>query len=164
MKIFDDYLRWMYASGRPNAIARFQNRLSALAFSAGVLPRRAGTLEVRGRRSGKTVSFPVVIADYEGARYLVSMLGREANWVRNLEADHGRAELRHGRREAVTLVEVEAARRAPILRRYLSVAPGARPHIPVDRRAPLQAFERIADDYPVYRVEPRHSQPHDTAP
>jgi len=156
MRSHGDYLRWLYARGRPNAFARWQNRLSAWIFSAGVLPRRVGALEVRGRRSGKPVVFPVVIAEYEGERYLVSMLGREANWVRNLEADGGRAELRHGRREDVTLVDVEPSERAPILRRYLEVAPGARPHVPVDRRAPLADFERIAAQYPVYRIEPRH--------
>ncbi len=132
-----------------------QNRLSAVAFSAGLMPSRAGALEVRGRRSGKAVSLPVVITDYEGERYLVSMLGSEASWVRNLEADGGRAELRHGRRESVSLVEVDPALRAPILRRYLALAPGARPHIPVDRTAPLRAFEAIAADYPVFRIEPR---------
>jgi hypothetical protein len=32
------------------------------------------------------------------------------------------------------------------------VAPGARPFFPVDRRAPLTEFERIVDDYPVFRI------------
>ena len=152
---YSDYLRWLYRSGRPNGFARLQNRISAVAFAAGVLPKRAGALEVRGRRSGTVVSFPVVIADYEGERYLVSMLGDRANWVRNVEADGGRAELRHGRREQVTLELVDPSERAPVLRRYLALAPGARPHIPVDRRAPLDEFERVAADYPVYRIRPR---------
>jgi len=38
--------------------------------------------------------------------------------------------LRHGRREAVRLVDVPAEGRPAILRRYLAIAPGARPHIP----------------------------------
>ncbi len=38
--------------------------------------------------------------------------------------------------------------------RYLAVAPGARPHIPVDRRAPASAFQAVAADYPVFRVDP----------
>ena len=42
--------------------------------------------------------------------------------------------------------------RAPILRQYLQVAPGARAHIPVDRHAPLEEFERIAERYPVFLV------------
>ena len=155
MWTYGDYTRWLYRGGRPGRFARLQNRLSAVAFSAGLLPSRAGALEVRGRRSGKTVSLPVVIADYEGERYLVSMLGPEANWVRNVEAAGGRAELRHGRRESISLVEVDPALRAPILRRYLALAPGARPHIPVDRNAPLGEFEAVAADYPVFRIEPR---------
>jgi hypothetical protein len=150
-----DYLRWLYRGGRPHRFARWQNRLSAVAFGAGLLPNHAGALEVRGRRTNTTISLPVVIADYEGERYLVSMLGKDANWVRNLEADGGRAALRHGRRESVSLVEVDAALRAPILRRYLALAPGARPHIPVHRKAPLGEFEAVAADYPVFRIEPR---------
>jgi hypothetical protein len=48
--------------------------------------------------------------------------------------------------------EVPVADRAPILRRYLAVAPGARAHFPVDSRQPLAQFERIAADYPVFRI------------
>lgn len=150
---YDDYLRWLYRNGRPNWLAKSQNRLSAIAFSAGIMPSRVGTLVVRGRRSGRPVSFPVVIATVDGGRYLVSMLGAHSNWVRNVEADGGRAELHHGRRERIRLVEVEPARRAPILRCYLEQAPGARPHVPVDRRAPLEEFDRIAAEYPVYMIE-----------
>ncbi|HLN75406.1 MAG TPA: hypothetical protein VK204_00095 [Nocardioidaceae bacterium] len=129
------------------------NRASALQFSAGHLsPTRAVTLEVVGRRSGRTISFPVVVADYQGERYLVSMLGQEANWVRNVRAAGGRAVLRRGGHEAVHLTEVDVGSRAPILRRYLEVAPGARPHVPVDRHAPLEDFEHIAAQFPVFRI------------
>jgi hypothetical protein len=109
-------------------------------------------LEVPGRRTGRTISFPLVMTEYEGERYLVSMLGEEANWVRNIRAAGGRAVLRHGRREEVHLEEIDPDARPPILRRYLSYAPGARPHIPVDRRAPVGAFAAIAAQYPVFRV------------
>jgi hypothetical protein len=93
----------------------------------------------------------VVVADYQGQRYLVAMLGQECNWVRNLRAD-GRAVLRHGRREGVSLVEDFSDKRAAVLRRYLEVAPGARPFFPVDRHAPITEFERIVERYPVFRV------------
>jgi deazaflavin-dependent oxidoreductase (nitroreductase family) len=146
--------RWLYRGGRPNALARQMNRGWAMVHSTGVWPSRLATLEVRGRRSGRTVSFPVVITDHEGERYLVSMLGEDTNWVRNVRADAGRAVLRHGRREVVRLDEVDPGDRAPILRRYLRCAPGARPHIPVDRRAPLAEFARIAPEVPVFRVTP----------
>jgi hypothetical protein len=154
VKLYDDYLRWLYRGGRPGWFARVQNRLSAIAFGAGIAPRRVAELQVQGRRTGRVICFPVVIVDYEGGRYLVSMLGADVNWVRNLRAAGDRAVLRHGRREAVRLEEVSPPGRAPILRRYLQVAPGARPHIPVDRKAPLADFERISPDYPVFRIRP----------
>ncbi|WP_211330412.1 hypothetical protein [Prauserella muralis] len=44
--------------------------------------------------------------------------------------------------------------RAPILRRFLELAPGGRPHLPVAPGAPLAEFERIAARYPVFRVLP----------
>ncbi|OJZ75603.1 hypothetical protein BRW65_03375 [Mycobacterium paraffinicum] len=145
--------RWMYRGGRPGFPARVLNRLSAVQYSAGVLsPARAMTLEVRGRRSGRTVSVPVVVVDHDGGRYLVSTLGNEVNWVRNVRAAGGRAVVRRGHREAVRLVEVASKDRAPVLRRYVAVAPGARPHIPLASDAPLTAFERIADSYPVFRI------------
>jgi hypothetical protein len=156
---YHDYLRWLYRGGRPNQFARLQNRLSALVFATGIWPTRLGTLEVRGRRSGRTISFPVVIADHEGERYLVSMLGDEATWVRNVRADGGRAVLRHGRREPVVLEEVPVESRPPILKRYLQVAPGARPHIPVDRHAPPEDFAAVAPHVPAFRITTRSETP-----
>lgn len=38
-------------------------------------------------------------------------------------------------------------------RRYLAIAPGARPHIPVARTAPLAELERVAADHPAFRIE-----------
>jgi deazaflavin-dependent oxidoreductase (nitroreductase family) len=144
---------WMYRGNRPNLLARLMNRLSAIQFATGILaPRTWVTLEVRGRRSGKVISFPLVVTEHEGERYLVAMLGSETNWVRNVLAAGGRAVLRRGRREPVRLVEVDVTKRASILRQYLDVAPGARPHLPVERGAPLAEFERIAPDYPVFRI------------
>ena len=98
------------------------------------------------------ISFPVVVADYQGERYLVAMLGQQTNWVRNLRADGGRAVLRRREPENVSLVEDLSDRRAAILRRYLQLAPGARPFFPIDRHAPVSDFERIVDQYPVFRV------------
>ena len=155
MGTYGDYVRWMYRHGRPNAWARWQNRLSAAVFGAGAWPRRAAALEVMGRKSGRVITFPIVITDYDGDRYLVSMLGENVNWVRNVRAADGAAVLRHGKSEAVRLVEVPAEAKAPILRRYVEVAPGGRPHIAVDRRAPLEEFEKIAPTIPVFRITPR---------
>ena len=152
MKWYHEYSRWLYRGGHPNVFARLQNRASAIAFAAGLWPKRAAALEVLGRRSGRLVSFPVVIADYENERYLVAMLGENVNWVRNVRAASGHAVLRHGRREAVRLEEVRTEERPAILRRYLACAPGARPHIPIDRHAPIEDFARVAPHIPVFRI------------
>jgi hypothetical protein len=91
-------------------------------FAAGIGPGSAATLELRGHQSGRTISFPVVVADYRGERYLVAMLGRTSKWVRNLGNGDGRAVL------------------------------VARPSFTIDRHAPIEDFERIVDQYPVFRV------------
>jgi deazaflavin-dependent oxidoreductase (nitroreductase family) len=111
------------------------------------------TLEVRGRRTGRTFAFPVVVAEYRDNRYLVAMLGTGANWVANVRAAGGKAVLRHGHREPIRLDEVPPAERAPILKRYLETAAGARAHFPIGRDAPLSEFESIADRYPVFRID-----------
>ena len=142
----------MYRGRRRGHVARLLNRVDATAAAAGIGPKRLARLEIRGRRTGRRLTFPVVIAEYEHERYLVAMLGKEANWVRNLRAASGQAVLKHGRRESVVLEEIDPSIRAPILRRYLEVAPGARAHFPLDRHAPLEQFEQIADQYPVFRI------------
>jgi deazaflavin-dependent oxidoreductase (nitroreductase family) len=144
--------RWMYPGGRPNGLARLLNRGWAIVHGTGLLPQRFVTLEVPGRRTGRTRSFPLVMVEYQGERYLVAMLGERSSWLRNVRAAGGRAVLRHGRREAVRLEEVDPDARAPIVRRYLSLAPGPRAFIPVDRDAPLEAFQKVAPQVPVVRV------------
>ena len=147
-----DFLRWLYRGGRPNWLARMMNRATAAVFARGVAVDYLATLEVTGRKSGRTFSLPVVIAIVEGQRYLVSMLGEKVSWVQNVRAAGGKAVLRSGRREAVLLEEVAASQRAPILKAYLQRAPGARPHVPADKDAPLEEFEKIAPTLPVFRV------------
>lgn len=145
--------RWLYRGGRPGLAARTLNRFTARLLAAGVMSRPCDMiLEVRGRRTGRVVSLPVVVVDYGGERYLVSMLGENANWVKNVRAAEGEAVLRRRGMECVTLEEVPPPERAPILRRYLEVAPGARPHIPLDLRSPSCEHERIAKGYPVFRI------------
>lgn len=151
--------RWMYRGGRPNRVARLLNRAGAMTYAAGLWPRRLATLEVPGRRTGDVISLPVVIADLDGERYLVAMLGERARWPSNVRAAGGQAVLRHGRRETIRLEEIEPAARPPVIRRYLAVAPGARAHIPVDRHAPVEDFTQIAPRIPVFRITPNGSAP-----
>ena len=145
-------LRWLYRGGRPSRLASVINRGTAALYALGLFPNYLVSFEVVGRRSGRVFRLPMVMAIVEGQRYLVSMLGENVDWVRNVRAAGGRAVLRHGRREKVRLEEVPVEMRAPVLKAYLRRAPGARPHVPVHKDAPLSAFERIAAQMPVFRV------------
>jgi hypothetical protein len=144
----------MYRGGRPNLLARVLNRLWSRMAASGRAPQQLHSLEVRGRRRGRLISLPVVVAGYEGERYLVAMLGEDVNWVANVRAAGGHAVLRHGRREQIRLEEVDPKLRAPILRRYLQLAPGARAHIALDCSSSLEEFNVVAATYPVFLVRP----------
>jgi F420H(2)-dependent quinone reductase len=149
--------RWFYRGGRPNRVARLLNWWGAAVYARGVAPDYLVTLEVPGRRSGRIVSLPLVMVVVGGERYLVSMLGEDVNWVRNVKAAGGDVTLRHGHREEVRLEEVAPDRRAPVLKAYLKRAPGARAHLPIDKDAPLAEFERVSSRFPVFRVVPRNT-------
>jgi len=128
------------------------NRVWAAVGSSGVASNALVTLEVTGRTSGRPIALPVVMVVVEGQRYLVSMLGENVHWVRNVRAAGGRAVLRSGGREEIQLAEVPIDQRPLILQAYLQCAPGARPHVPVNKDAPLAAFVQIAAAFPVFRV------------
>ena len=145
--------RWMYRDGHPNPLAKILNRGSAILHSLGIFPNYLVTLEVVGRKSGKVASFPLVMTVINAERYLVSMLGTETNWVQNIKAAGGKAVLQHGITEQVLLQELDVSQRAPILKAYLQLAPGARPHVPVSKDAPISEFEKIASKYPVFRLD-----------
>src|ERR1700740_157391 len=91
-----EFQRWQFRNGRPNRSARVLSGLLGIAFAAGTGPNKAATIEVRGRKTGRKISFPIVVVAYEGDRYLVAMLGEKTNWVRNLRADN-HAVLQRGR-------------------------------------------------------------------
>ena len=149
-----DFTRWLYRGKRPNWIAKIVNRASAAVFSSGIASNYLVTLEVSGRKSGRTFSLPMVMAVVDGQRYLVSMLGDNVQWVQNIRAAGGRAVLRSGGREEIQLEEIPTDQRAPILMAYLQRAPGARPHMPVNKDAALGEFEKVAAAFPVFRVKP----------
>ena len=91
--------RWLYRGQRPNWIARILNKAWATVVSLGVTSNNYVTLEVIGRKSGRIVSFPLVMVVVDGQRYLVSMLGVNAQWVLNVRATGGKAVINRGGRE-----------------------------------------------------------------
>ena len=147
-------MRLFYRNWRPTRLGRWVNRFWCWWSGLGLPPSFQAALEVSGRTSGRRRSNPVVIATVEGTRYLVSMLGSGSDWVKNVEAAHGNAVIRQGRRQRVQLVAVPPEQRAPVLREYLRIASSGRQHFPLPVGAPLSDFEAIAGRYPVYRIDP----------
>jgi deazaflavin-dependent oxidoreductase (nitroreductase family) len=150
-------MRLLYRNWHPTLLGRLVNRFSGWWSGLGLPPKFQAALEVRGRNSGRKRSNPVVIATVEGNRYLVSMLGPGSDWVKNVEAAHGDAVIRQGRRHRVHLEAVPAEDRAPILREYVRIALSGRQHFPLRIGAPISEFEAIAHRYPVYRIDPSES-------
>ncbi len=148
-----DDLRGMYPAGRADGRARRLARIWAVVFALGLFPRRWVTLEVPGRKTGRLTRFPLGMAEAGGCWYLVPMLGEQSNWVQNARAAGGLVTIRRGRPVTCRLAELPVGERAPILKRYLTQVPGARPHIPVSKDASIPEFEAIASRYPVFRVE-----------
>lgn len=60
--------RWFYAGGRPNLMARLLDRGTAAVSARGVGPEYLVALEVPGRRSGRVVGLPLVVATFGGER------------------------------------------------------------------------------------------------
>jgi deazaflavin-dependent oxidoreductase (nitroreductase family) len=147
-------MRLLYRDWRPTRLGRWINRLNCWWSGLGLPPKIQAALEVRGRTSGQVRTLPVVIATVEGERYLVSMLGAQSDWVKNVEAAHGRAVMRQGARYPVRLELVPRDQRAPILKEYVRIAHSGRRHFPLPPGAPLAEFEAIAGRYPVYRINP----------
>lgn len=147
------YLRYFYRDWRPTALARFWNGAYAWVTGLGLTPSILVTLQVKSRRDGRLGSTVLVSASHQGQRYLVSMLGNGSEWVQNVRAAGGRAFIKRGRSRRVMLSEIPPAERAPILKAWCQIATSGRKHLPVAHDAPASAFEAIAKDYPVFRID-----------
>jgi hypothetical protein len=148
------YLRFFYRDWRPTRLAKIWNRAFAWVSGLGLTPQILLTLQVKSRSSGRLCSIVLVVASHQGQRYLVSMLGDGSEWVRNVRAAGGEAFIKRGRSRPIMLIEIPPEERAPILKAWCQVATSGRRHLPVSHDAPLSAFEAIAADYPVFRIDP----------
>lgn len=124
-------------------------------------------LTVRGRKSGRPIQTPVALFEHAGQRYLIASYGL-VNWVRNLRAAGGAADItqrRHTTRIHAEELNITATaailqfslRSGPpgvpapifrIYRRYFVL-----PYLDVTPGDPLSAFERAAPTHPVFLVQ-----------
>jgi hypothetical protein len=146
-------LRFFYRNWRPTRFGFIWNKVFTWISGLGVTSDILLTLQVKGRSSSRRFSTVLVVASYEGQQYLVSMLGNDSDWVQNVRAANGKAFAKRGRSRPITLTEIPPGNRAPILKAWCQVATSGRKHLPVRYDAPISAFEAIAADYPVFRID-----------
>jgi len=78
-------ISWFYKNGKATALGQAFSGFWAAWASLGLRPRRQVGLEVKGRTTGDAHTIALVVANFEGEEYLVSMLG-QCEWVRNARA------------------------------------------------------------------------------
>ena len=147
------WLRFYYRNWRPTWFGWLSNQAWAWATGLGLTPPILLTLQVEDRGDGRLRSTVLVPAHYDGKRYLVYMLGDSSDWVQNVRAAGGKAFVKRGQKQPVTLVEIPPKDRAPILKAWCQIATSGRKHLPIAYDAPISAFEAIAADYPVFRID-----------
>jgi deazaflavin-dependent oxidoreductase (nitroreductase family) len=115
-------------------------------------------LTVRGRRSGKNYTTPVVMFELDGRAFLFSFFG-ESNWVRNLRAA-GKAAIRNGSKLTdATAVELKPEAATTILRDSLTplfeerlFGRLIRSEFRVNPGTTLEGWRETADLHPVFEV------------
>src|SRR5437879_4083700 len=138
----------------PTVLDRLFGRLLAGLVWIGLIRGHFYVLEVRGRKSGRTISLPVDLLELDGRRYLVCARG-ESHWVRNARAagEVVLARARHRRRLRVH--ELPPSLRPPILKAYLDRYAGeVQRFFPVRKGSPIEAFNDLALRYPVFELMP----------
>jgi hypothetical protein len=139
---------------KPGAVERIFGRILASFVRIGLVRGHFYVLEVRGRKSGRTISVPVDPLDLEEQRYLVSARGN-SNWVRNARSAGEIVLVRAMRRHRYAVNELPASLRSPILKAYLDrYATEVQRFFPVPKGSPVESFDDIASRYPVFELRP----------
>jgi hypothetical protein len=139
---------------RPSTLEHLFGRILTALIWIGLIRGHFYVLEVRGRSSGRTISLPVDPLDLAGHRYLVCARGN-ANWVRNARAAGQVVLARAMRRHHYAVVELPPALRPPVLKAYLDrFASEVQRFFPVPKGSPVDAFNGLAERYPVFELQP----------
>lgn len=139
---------------RPSGVELVFGRVLKALVWLGVIRGHFHVLEVRGRKTGRTLSLPVDPLDLNSHRYLVCARG-EANWVRNARAAGEVVLARALHRRRYVVRELPPEMRPPILKAYLDrYASEVQRFFPVPKGSAVAAFEALAPRYPVFELLP----------
>ncbi len=134
-----------------NTVVRFANQIAILAMKIGIAPKYQFILSVRGRKSGQIYSTPVYILEDNSKRLLVSPYG-EVAWVKNARAV-GKITLTKGAEtKEYKINELSPKASAPILKKYLALAPITQPYFDAKSDAPVESFLAEALRHPVFEL------------
>jgi hypothetical protein len=137
---------------KPHTTERLFGRLLVGLVWIGLIWGHFYVLEVRGRKSGRMIRLPVDPIDFEGRRYLVCARGN-SNWVRNTRVAGEVALVRAMHRQRYTVRELPHGMRPAILKAYLDrFASEVQRFFPLPRGSPEEAFNAVAQDYPVFEL------------
>lgn len=130
---------------------KFINLMIKLGLVYGVGQKNARILSVRGRRSGKLYSTPVLLVLRDESEWLVAPYGATA-WVKNLRVSR-KATLRRGKRvREITVEELRPADAAPVMRQYLESVAVTRKFWDVTSESSDEAFMAEAASHPVFFI------------
>jgi hypothetical protein len=147
---------------RPRALDRILGRTLVLLVWIGLIRGHFYVLEVRGRKSGRTISLPVDPLDLEGQRYLVCARGN-SNWVRNARTAGEVVLVRAMRRRRYGVRELPPSMRPPVLKAYLDrFASEVQRFFPVPKGSAVESFNDLAPRYPVFALQPLDETTHGT--
>jgi hypothetical protein len=139
---------------KPSAVDRLFGRTLAFLVRIGLVRGHFYVLEVRGRSSGRIISLPVDLLEFDGQRYLVCARGN-SNWVRNARAAGEVVLVRAVRRRRYAVRELPAEARPPVLKAYLDrFATEVQRFFPVAKGSAVEAFDELAPRYPVFKLQP----------
>lgn len=110
------YLRWFYSNWRPTWLGRIWSRSFAVLSGLGLTPRNLVSLQVKDARCGKLRSIVLVAVPFDGALYIVSMLGTGSQWAQDIRAAGGKAFIRRRGLRPVLITEIPQQARPPILK------------------------------------------------
>jgi deazaflavin-dependent oxidoreductase (nitroreductase family) len=130
---------------------RFANQIAIFTMKIGIAPKYQYTLGVRGRKSGKAYSTPVYLVEEKDKRWLVSPYG-EVAWVQNARAAGEVTLTKDSETKKFGFVELKAEESAPVLKKYLALAPITQPYFDAQPDAPVESFSAEASRHPVFKL------------
>ena len=137
---------------RVTPFIRFVNRMMARMIRWNIAPPHTYLLTVRGRKTGKPYSTPVMLVEEDDQRWLVAPYG-EVGWLKNARAVGEVTLFRHGKTETVRIQPVGAEASALVLKRYITLEGIVRPYFDVQPDSPIEAFVAEAPRHPVFLLE-----------